>query len=458
MSLLFEILNEYVAIASIEDQPKLEKPFGESIDEALQYMLKTGSEWGFKTHNLDGLTGLIEYGDAEEAVGILVHCDVVPAGKGWDYDPYKLTHVDGKLYGRGTIDNKGPAVACLYAMKQMKDAGINPKRKVQMIIGTDEETLWRGIERFIKHEKLPVVSFTPDGNFPLIHAEKGILDINLSKDDVTFKLLDGIELLQIKGGMSRNSVADTCCLKFFCNPDLESHIEKIFEKRAQDHGLKCNFSKQGRITEVELLGKSAHAMHPDKGINAITHGMMALFDMSMNDPVLNDFEQSIGLDIYGEYIKCHTEDNISGKLTLNVGQVTYDAMRLEFRMNVRYPVTLNPESISDQFARAFYNSVYEYAEVDHLKPLYIPRDHPVIETLMGVYQEHTNDNETEPMVIGGGTYARVLPNTIAFGPVFPWQEEIAHEANEFIEEAHLLQLVDIYKDAIRKLTEMELDQ
>lgn len=324
-----------------------------------------GKSYGFNTRNLNGQVGLIEYGTGEESMGILVHCDVVPAGNGWDTDPFELTRIEGKLFGRGTIDDKGPALACLHGMKQLRDSGFEPNRKIQMIIGTDEETLWRGIDQFVKNEKLPELGFTPDGNFPLIHAEKGILDFDLLYDFDNMQITKGVKLKSLTGGMSRNSVADQCRVEFQANTDHQEIIYNKIRNKLMDTPITIKVENDEDGMSIVLTGKYCHAMHPEKGINAINYCMLLLEEITDGGSVFQTYGEKIGLDIYG-------------------------------------------------------------------------------------------DKETQPLVIGGGTYARVLPNTVSFGPVYPDQVELAHEANEYIEEAELIKLIDIYGEAIKRLANIVL--
>ncbi|MCH4890123.1 M20 family metallopeptidase [Acidaminobacter sp. JC074] len=407
-------LEGFIAIRSVLDEND-GFAYGKSIDDALNYILDLAGAYGFNTSNLDGQVGIIEYGDSDKAVGVLAHCDVVPEGSGWLTDPFVLTEIDGKLYGRGSIDDKGPIIACLHALKEIKDQEIKLDRKIQIIIGTDEETLWRGISRFTDSEKMPELGFTPDGSFPLIHAEKGILDFDISFD---LPLDERGNPIEISGGMSRNSVPDTCSLIV----DGQNHTYK---------------------------GQSCHAMQPEKGENAICKALMDL-SKKINHPSLQTFSDLIGLDYYGKKAGCDFEDDISGKLTFNLGKISVNKEKMHMNINVRYPVTSEPSLVLERFESVF--SDYGYDLIDHLEPLYVDKDHAIVTSLMETYQEHTGDYKSKPMVIGGGTYARVMKNMVSFGPVYPDQEELAHEANEYIEKEKLFKLVDIYKDAMIRLS------
>ena len=173
---------EIIKIKSVEDEPKEGMPFGEGPYKALEYALNLAKQMGFKTKNLDGYVGYAEFGKGEETLGILVHLDVVPEGDGWRYPPYGAEIHDGKIYGRGSIDDKGPAMACTICYEGFKRIQSSVEVKDQIIFGTNEETDWGCMKYYFEHEKSPDIGFTPDANFPVIHGEKGIIKFDLVKD------------------------------------------------------------------------------------------------------------------------------------------------------------------------------------------------------------------------------------------------------------------------------------
>src|SRR5690606_23979473 len=161
-------------IKSVLDEENATKdaPLGQGVKDALQFMLDLGEEHGFKSKNEGNLAGHIDFGEAEECVGILCHVDVVPEGDGWSVDPYGAEIKDGKIYARGAIDDKGPTMAAFYGMKIVKELDLPLKRRVRMIIGTDEESNWRCVDHYFEHEEMPTFGFAPDADFPIIYAEK----------------------------------------------------------------------------------------------------------------------------------------------------------------------------------------------------------------------------------------------------------------------------------------------
>ncbi|MCG0276560.1 MAG: Sapep family Mn(2+)-dependent dipeptidase, partial [Thermosediminibacteraceae bacterium] len=171
---LIKSVCEIIKIRSVEDAPAPGKPFGEGVARALEYALDLSRSFGFRTKNLDNYIGWAEWGEGAEMVGILVHLDVVPEGSGWTYPPFGGEIHDGKIYGRGAVDNKGPAMAALYALKTLKDAGVKFKRRVRVIFGTNEESGMKCIKYYLEHDEEPTMAFSPDAEYPIINGEKGI--------------------------------------------------------------------------------------------------------------------------------------------------------------------------------------------------------------------------------------------------------------------------------------------
>ena len=338
MDELIRDLAEYIAIESVLDEESDPAPYGRKIDQALKYVLGLAESYGFRTRNLDGQVGIIEYGDGAASVGVLAHCDVVPAGDGWTTPPFELVRKSGRLYGRGTVDDKGPTIACLHALKNIKASGISLDRKIQMIIGTDEETLWRGIERFVKYEKMPELGFTPDGNFPLIHGEKGILDFDLICHMKDHDLAEGVRLLELTGGISRNSVADRCKLILALSDNVQPHIEKSFKQMLSESKIKGNIAIEDGKAYIDFLGLACHAMTPEKGINAVNHCLAYLATISDRTGIFKEYMNKIGHDICGVKLGCAMKDDLSGSLTMNVGRINFKDSHLTIEANVRYPI------------------------------------------------------------------------------------------------------------------------
>ena len=200
-------LCELIAVPSVnDDNPKPGMPFGEGVHKGFQWVKEKASELQFKVTEFDGYALQIDIGSGERVIGMLCHVDVVPGGEGWETDPFEAVTKNGLIYGRGTVDDKGPLVCCLYAAKYMQENGLIPAdSRLRIIVGGDEEREWKDIAYYCKHAEPPEISFAADGKFPLVFGEKGLIDFdyiwNLKR-----KTDAPIRLEKLSGGMARNSV------------------------------------------------------------------------------------------------------------------------------------------------------------------------------------------------------------------------------------------------------------
>lgn len=449
-------LQELIKFRSIEDPNKKVLPFGKEIHDALEYILKIGNEMGFYTKSIDGYVGCIEYGEGDETLGILTHIDVVPEGEGWNYPPFSGEIHEGKIYGRGSIDDKGPLMSILYAMKAIKDSKLELNKRIRLIIGTNEETLSEDMAYYLEKETPPDIGFTPDGNFPVIYAEKGILDFDLETKLSDIFLGQGVELTFLKGGTVRNAVPGYCKAILKVNKDNWENTENKIKEFINKNNYDISFEKQSNNFILHSKGKSVHCSTPELGSNAISQLILLLnavsgtYNSSLSE-FISEYCNKIGMNYYGDNFGCYMEDDISGKLTFNVGAIELNEKRIYINAGIRYPVKTQYDEVIEKLQKGLCNLSMKYKEVNHQYPLYVPKDDDLIQKLMKVYRKCTNDFRNEPISIGGGTYARSFKNTVAFGPVFPDQEELAHETNEFIEIKHLMQITEIYAEAMYEL-------
>lgn len=443
---------EMIRIRSVKEAPVGDMPFGQGIQQCLEYTARLCGEMGFETVNVDNYALHADLGQGAETLGILAHLDVVPEGVDWDYDPYGAEIADGKIFGRGAIDDKGPAVAALYAMKALKDAGAPMHRKVRIIFGTDEESGWGCMKHYFSKMPAPDMGFTPDADFPAIHGEKGILIFDLVKPLKEKWSGDGMKLLSINGGNRPNMVPDSCEAVLADAAELKA----LAEAYSQEAGVKLEVMEGPEGTRVKVHGISAHGSLPEKGVNAVSHMMQFLGRLPLAHGEMRDlvavYCHRIGLEYYGEHIGCGFEDADSGKLIFNVGVIQTGDEAVTVTVNIRYPITLTDATVYDGIRKALAGTGIELVHHEHMKPIYFPKDHPLIETLMSVYREQTGDVDSQPITIGGGTYARAMDNCVAFGPLMPGMPELAHQKNEYIEVEHLIQMTKIYAHTLHKLT------
>ncbi|MEW9095942.1 MAG: dipeptidase PepV [Clostridiaceae bacterium] len=442
---------EILRIKSIEDESKEGMPFGEGVSKALEYALSLSKKMGFETKNLDGYIGYAEYGEGEDYIAVLGHLDVVPEGDGWKYPPYGAEIHEGKIYARGALDDKGPIIAALYGLKAIKDIGLPLSKRVRIIFGTNEETGSGEMKYYLKHEKPPVAGFTPDAMYPLIFAEKGILSFNLTKELKVLETED-FSIKYIKGGQRVNMVPDYCEVGIWSRE--KDVIIKALDKFKQFNDYNLTAHIKSDMLVIKCIGISAHGSTPELGVNAIMQMFKFLETLPICKADIFDFikfmNDKIGCETNGKSLGVHLKDEDSGELSFNVGTVELKDEKIVVRINIRYPVSFKMEDVVGPMEKVLKDREITMEDISHQKPLYFPKDHPLIKTLLSVYSEQTGDNR-EPIAIGGGTYAKEMPNIVAFGPIFPGKPDLDHQANEYIEIEDLIINTKIYAHAIYEL-------
>ncbi|MFW6284945.1 MAG: dipeptidase PepV [Bacillota bacterium] len=440
---MLEALKALIQIPSVLKtfDPSNEKaPFGEPIAKALNTMLQKGEEDGFTTKDVDGYAGHIEWGEGEEILGILTHLDVVPATTGkWTRPPFEPAILDGKIYGRGSMDDKGPTIAAYFAMKFLRDLGFTPSKRVRLIMGTDEETSWRGIEHYLDKETMPTAGFSPDAEFPVIHGEKGIFsfDLNGPYKDGPLKKFEAGERYNVVPGEA--------------SAVLDVDLEEAFRLYIDANSLVGRVEGDTYILE----GKSAHAMSPEKGINAAYH-LATFLSKHIDSPYVSLIADMLAFDHLGKRLGIALYDEALKNLSMNAAVFRYDEDGARIGINCRFPNGFSESKAQKavQEAVAPYGFAYEHKTT--VPQHFIPEDDPLVETLMACYKEVSEDLTSKPFTIGGGTYARALDKGVAFGLVMPGREDVAHQVDEHIFIEDLVQATVIYMKAIERLTRADL--
>lgn len=448
----------FVKIPTVLDSNRADAkaPFGKSIKEGLDWVLRRANDMGFETKNYDGYAGEVTVGNGEFIIGILAHSDVVAAGEGWETEPFLPVLKENRLYGRGSMDDKGPLISCLYVMKYLQENGKIPEGcALRMIIGTDEEEEWRDMEYYTSHaDRMPDYAIVPDGYFPLIFCEKGLIDF-----DIHFLCQPNkqapLQLESLTGGSGRNIVPGKakCVLKG--QPAL---YEAIKEKFKDQENLIVSV-KEGKCI-IRTEGKSTHAMSPEKGRNAISLLLQALGAIDAIESISHSefirwYNCYIGMEFDGKGLRWNFSDELSGNLTLNIGTIQDIDEQIMIEANLRYPASMAVEAVRDAMARALDKSAIQWEEKSWLPPVYIEPDTPFVKMLQQTYEQCTGDKEYKPFSVGGATYARAIPNAVAFGPLFPYEEELAHEPNEFLSLDSLEKMTVIYATALEKLIQLK---
>lgn len=412
-------ITSLIKIKSVLGDKKQNMPFGEGPYNGIKHLECLANKLGFKTTNYDNYALEIEFGDQQEVVGVLCHVDVVPEGDNWKFDPYAGIIDNGKIYGRGALDDKGPLIINLFAMKLLMDNSIKLNKRIRMIVGANEESGSLCLDYYFNKIKRPqpTLAYTPDSNFPVTFAEKGIIRIELKSNFQTLKDCS------IIGGNAYNSVADNAYIKY-------------------------------NNINVKTNGRAAHASKPELGVNAINKLFDELNKMNIENNELNQlitfFNEYIKNDIHGEHLNICFEDEDSGKLTTNIGFIKLIDNKLSIGLDIRVPVTIDNSQIIDIIKKTIPNWL-EANVVYQEKSLYVSKDSFLVEKLMKVYKDITNDLQAKPIAIGGGTYARFCTNCVAFGALLKDQIDNMHQKDEYLEISKIDTLLEIYVTALYEL-------
>ena len=460
---------------SIEDLENTDAPFGKACSEALEFALELGKSMGFRTKNIDNYCGYIEFGEGEELVGIIGQLDVVPAvvSDGWSTPPFEPSIRDGKLFGRGSIDDKGPVIAALYAMKAVYE-NMKVNKRVRLILGLNEEKNWKCIEHYKKTEEFPSISLSPDANFPGIYAEKGIISVELKHPF----FIKNAEILNIDCNQNAiNVVPKFCAITLKIKND--ELLYKILNLDGTDSSLDIEVQNLGNnIIKIYSHGIAAHAAHPELGKNAITNLVKFLLNNfeTTNFSDISDAKKlseyiylrklyELGLFTYtspvlfsiNDFSLDNSEKSISiiqdesGILTSNIAILDYVDNKLIIRINLRVPVNTSLEFIENKYNDL--KTIFDCIEINILNKqnsLYIRKDSYLVKTLVDIFNQKTG-GFSEPIAIGGGTYARAFKNSISYGITFPGDLDMCHQVNEFIEIEKLILGAKIYAEAIYQL-------
>ena len=426
-----------------------ETPFGSGPREALDLILSFGKRDGYKTKLVENKAGHIEVGQGEELFGILGHVDVVPVVEAdWTSHPFKPEIRDGKIFARGSLDDKGPTMAAYYAVKLLDKLGVKWNKRVRVIVGSDEETGFRCVEAYFKHEEQPASGFTPDAMFPLVYAEKARATF-----DHKLKFVDedgqyNYKLVKFNGGQVLNMVVASA------KAELEgeaSDIKEKFENFLAQEKLEGEV-EVGNTIKLTLKGKAAHGSTPQYGINGATKLAEFLSTLGLDNNGKNFVDyivEKLANDPFGEKLGINYSDDEMGEATYNYGILEYD---LERKIGLVSTDCRHPKKFDlvDRLNGIKVDNI-DIQVTSTKEAHYVPKDDELVTTLMDVYRKHTGDTKNDAFVLGGGTYARCLKKGVAFGLLFPGKEDTMHQANEYLEVEDLLLATAIYAEGIYKL-------
>ncbi len=433
---MIEELAKQVRIDSVKSEPVRTPdgelyPFGKGVQESLTELLNLGESMGFEVHNYDNYVGEIIFpGDpGEESFGIVGHLDVVPVADDWKHGPFNPVIENGFMYGRGTADDKGPVIAALFAMKAIKDAGIIPKKTIKLIAGLDEETGKESAIYYREVANMPDFGITPDADFPVINGEKGILIFDIAQKLKKHTVKDGLVLSKVQGGLAANAVpARARAVIASDNRSRYDEIIALVKSYREESGYDVTAKKTGTSLAVEAHGVSAHGSVPEKGLNAISILMEFLGKLDLVGDDVTEF-----IDFYNDHIGFDLNDEVA-----------------TMKVNIRVPVTFENSAVLSGIESVLGPNQGIVKGTDD-KAIYVDPEDDFVKTLMEAYRDYSGDLDSEPVVIGGGTYAKHFDGILAFGGLFPWEDDCMHMSDERISLDSYDKMAKIYASTIYKL-------
>ena len=438
---MIEDIKMLCAIPSTQDDNKVDEfaPFGKANRQALDAMLKIGKRDGFKVEDVDGYAGHIDIGEGDETFGILGHLDVVPVNEvGWDSDPFEVIIKDDKLYGRGVADDKGPLLAGYYAAKIINSLNLPVKMKIRVIFGCNEELGSRCVKYYFSKKPYPKMGFTPDASFPVVYGEKAgcefVIEGNVEKGG----------LIYLSAGNRANIVPETCEAVICGN--YKQYIDS-YKSFLSMNNLTGDIEEEGNHTKLVLKGKSAHASTPEEGINAVVYlckYLATVVDNKLVNFILEYLDDCNGKKLGIDHV------GVMGPLTLNLGIISYCKENFKITLDLRCPHDMDFDNMISKFQTVCAN--YGFNETHNIgEALYVDPDSKLIKTLHEAYVNVTGDTVNKPQTMGGGTYAKSMPNCVAFGAEFLGEDNLIHGNNENIKIESLLKATEIYCQAIYNL-------
>ncbi|SCJ65173.1 Putative dipeptidase SA1572 [Anaerotruncus sp. 2789STDY5834896] len=432
------------SVAPVSPQPG-PYPYLEPCAQALDYMLRRGSEIGLAGENIDYRCGVLSYGDGDESIAIAAHLDVVPAGDGWTGDPFSLRVEGDTLYGRGVNDNKGSAIMGLYLMKFLQENQIPLKHKIQLILGCDEETGMTDMPYYLSKKKAPAITLVPDGEFPICVGEKGLCEGEIISQSTS----DDSPILSLKGGSASNMV-----------PSSAVAVVRATGLPTPACGDITLCEKDGQTT-ITAAGVSAHASTPDAGDNAIGKLVDYLLDCALVEGYEKDVLETardLSCTCYGEGFGVACADETFGKLTCICGTIKKDEQgQYAIGFNIRWPMAIQGDVLKSaiELCCGDIDAKLQLNLFD--EPHYVDPEQPAVQALKRCYEQVTGE-PCGHYVISGATYARYFPMGLTFGPMFhsdieqmPAGHGSAHQPDEMLPLATLKKALAIYIDTIAAL-------
>ena len=437
-------LTRWIQVPSVKDETGATvapgAPFGAEVRKMYEMALADCEAEGFVTRGFEGYAlDATLAGDSDEAIAVLGHLDVVPAGDGWPMDPFAAVREGDKIYGRGTSDDKGPSLCALYAMKAIKEAGVPLKKSIRLILGCDEESGWEDMAYYAQHVGLPDVGFSPDASFPLINTEKAMLHMNFTAPVAK----DGLQVKEMFTGERTNVIPGESKALLEGGKEIAAQVAAYAEKT----GLPYTAEVTADGVWVTAEGIPGHSAYPEGRRNAI--GMMLLLFKELGvKGAFATLADAVGMESHGESLGCACEDAVSGPLTCNMGILHLENGVIFCTLDMRVPITADLDKLEQNAKSALPG--FEFPVVEKKEPHHVPAESELVSNLLAAYHEETG-LPAEPQSTGGGTYAKCLKQGVAFGASFPDDEDLAHQAGEYVYLSKMITATKIYANALVRL-------
>ncbi|MBQ8312955.1 MAG: Sapep family Mn(2+)-dependent dipeptidase [Clostridia bacterium] len=432
-------LSRWIEVPSVKDTPAPRAPFGTEVRRMLDMAMADARAMGFDARDFDGYACDLTLGDAPEAVAVLGHLDVVPAGDGWQTPPFTAVIDGDKIIGRGSIDDKGPALAALYAMRAIKEAGVPLKKSIRMILGCDEESGWEDMAYYAAHADMPKVGFSPDASFPIINTEKAMLHAFITAPVAE----SGLQVKQLWTGERVNVIPGECKALLAGGAELAGQVAA--------YAAKASLPYTAEVTAdgvwVTAEGIPGHSAYPEGRRNAIGMMLLLLKELGVQGAFLT-LANAIGMESNGASLGCACADEVSGALTCNMGILHLENGSITASLDMRVPITADLDKL-EASARAALPG-FTFLHVEKKEPHHVPAESELVSQLLAAYHEETG-LPAYPTATGGGTYAKVLEQGVAFGAAFPDDEDLAHQADEYASIDGLMKSAKVYANALLRL-------
>ena len=441
-------LSALISVKSVAGEPLRDMPYGEGSYKALMTAKDIIDAKGFGTKVYGNAVLSADLNDGEPQLAMLAHVDVVPEGTGWTSDPYTMIEKDGALYGRGTADDKGPAIAALYAMIAAKELAPELTKNCRLILGSAEETGMGDLHFYEKEASYPPMVFSPDADFPLINIEKGKFGPDFYCEWVESKALPRIVFAQ--GGSVSNIVprAADALIEGLTAVDVKPMCDEF----AARFGTEITYRDTDNGVIITAYGVAAHASVPANGLNANTVLLTVLTHLPIaeSEPFYR-LKQLAALIPHGDYagnaLGINCKDDESGEISVNFGIFKFGLNGMSGNLDLRTPICADSMPLAKMTEAAFRKAGIN-CNTDHILPSHsVPAESPFVKTLLSIYEDYTG-LKGEALSIGGLTYAHGIPGAVAFGCSFPERDNGIHGIDENILVDELMISAKIFTQAI----------